>query len=771
MKKDIFLGSIMYSVKSKADLIEKARKDIGTIRLSNEFCSDVMAKSLKIPEFQRYFEWDESNVHRLIDDIFQLTRANRSTVERIIYNEESDYNFDTQFMGAIIVQSNSKNSVIDGQQRLTSLLMVYSVIDNIYNYLLHEVPLNLEERKPKLKHHLDALLRIYRDEDQEFIPLEDVKDSLFRLDIASSSQHRIAIRNLTNRIFRRESLIEFRNVENRIIQLRKRLHFLVNQEENGFFDQEKKEEMKEILVKLYQRLTNDPLLPSPSKLNSLKKQQLKAPTNLKVFPDPHLWLVYIFDLVLEESGERLSAHLKRLLETFNLIYERMVLFLGDLARWDITVDIASLEDEKGKGMVEDLLQALLSVLFSVSYGLWFAFFEVPEHLNVFEIFETINSTGKNLSQADLVKYALISYCSDDQKTEVEDRWDALVLNVEKVNEKGVSKIGFENLIYYHFLSRFPDAYKQKQPKSRFGRMLIEEFDKNKIPRNKHERDRWIRNYLDDIENIVSVFTMLYLNIKKSCLLSIGGIKKELDFDEKTIEGLYAITFFLKYENIYPLFFKIINSILPDSWSDFLWEVEKILVHNAVPKILSPTQILNVAIAAIENSIWDDDSNNYDAFLETMEFLEDEELISINTRMDFISAYKHTKMKKETAYYLLRKAAKDEIMREYEKRFPIHELGEIEYIFQRKSVHWSAFSDIPEPEREILEKMLGNYVILAYPMKSNVRNGNFKAKQYHLSNEPLPINSGLCKLDSWTPETIEERTEELASVLFEIYNRQ
>ncbi len=766
------MGGIMYSVKSKADLIEKAKKDIGTIRLSNEFCSDVMAKNLKIPEFQRYFEWEESNVHRLLDDIFQLTRTNRLTVEKIIYNEEADYKFDTQFMGAIIVQSNSKNYVIDGQQRLTSLLMVYSVIDNIYNYLLDLVPLNLQERKPKLKHNLDSLLRIYRDEDQEFLPLEEVKESLFRLDIASSSQHRIAIRNLTNRIFGKESLIEFRKVENRIIELRKRLHFLANQEKNGYFDYQKKKEMEETLIELYQRLTNDLEPPSASRLNSLKKQQLNDSTSLQVFPDPHFWLIYIFDLVLEESGERLSSHLKRLLETFILIYERMFRFLGDLAKWDISVDINSLEENERKGMVEDLLQALLSVLFSVSYGLWFAFFEVPENLNVFEIFETINSTGKNLSQSDLVKYALISYSSENQKPKIEDRWDNLVLAVEKIGDKGVSKIGFENLVYYHFLTRFPEAYKQKQPKTRFGRLLIEEFDKNKIPRNPHERDRWIREYLDEIENIVSVFSSLYLTRNRSCILKKGEITKDCQLDEETIESLYAITYFLKYENIYPLLFKIINSIPTDDWSKYLWEIEKILVHDAVPRNILPTMILNVAITVIENSVWDDDdTKNYGAFLETIDLLEEEELISVNTRMNLVSAYKKTKLKKEAAYYLLRKISLDEIKQKgLEQRFPIHEIGLIELIFKRKSPYWSDFSDIPDPEKEILEKMLGNYSIVTYPMESKTRNGGFEAKKYHFSNEPLSIASYFNKLKEWKPENIENRTEMLVSSLFEIYDQ-
>ncbi|RMG31911.1 MAG: DUF262 domain-containing protein [Methanobacteriota archaeon] len=759
----------MYSIKSKKDLIEKVRKNIGTIRLSNEFCSDVMAKSLKIPEFQRYFEWDESNVNRLLDDIFQLTRGNRPTVEKIIYNEETKFSFETQFMGAIIVQSNSKNYVIDGQQRLTSLLMVYSVIDNIYNYLLNEVPLTLAERNPKLKLNLDSLLRVYRDEDQEFLPIDEVEDSLFRLDIASSSQHRKAIRDLTNRIFRNQSLIEFRKIENRIVELRTRLRFLANQEKNDYFDNQKKKEMNEILIELYQRLTNDLEPPSPSKLRSMKKQRLKASTKLQVFPDPYLWMVYIFDLVLEKSGERLSTHLKRLLETFILIYQRMVSFLGDLAKRDISIDLFSLTEEERKSLVEDLLQALLTVLFSVSYSLWFAFFEVPENLNVFEIFETINSTGKNLSQSDLIKYALISYSSNEQKSAVEDRWDALVLKVEKINENKVSKLGFENLVYYHFLTRFPEAYKQKQPKSRFGRVLIEEFDKKKIPRNQNDRDRWIMKYLDELENIVSVFSYLFVEQNEKIMLSYDGIKKLYSLEENVLEPLYAITYFLKYENIYPLLFKIINSIYPDSWFDFLWEVEKILVHNAVPKLLSATQILNVSIEWIKNSVWDDDSKNYDAFLETIDYLEEHEFVTLNTKSNFISAYKHTKMKKETAYYFLRKIEYPEIVEKHLKeRFPLQTLGEVELIFIRKGSSWSNFSNLPEPEGEILEKMLGNYIILAYPMIPKIRNGTFEAKKYHLSNEPLKFNSALAKINEWTPECIESRTETLASKLYEIY---
>ena len=73
-----------------------------------------------IPLYQRAFAWEESNINQLIDDILEFR------------NENKDINY---YIGTLIVASHEndeKFEVIDGQQRLTVLYLILSVLREKY---------------------------------------------------------------------------------------------------------------------------------------------------------------------------------------------------------------------------------------------------------------------------------------------------------------------------------------------------------------------------------------------------------------------------------------------------------------------------------------------------------------------------------------------------------------------------------------------------------------------------------------------------------------
>jgi hypothetical protein len=77
------------------------------------------SKILKVPEFQRSYAWTEDEVSQLWDDVVEA-----------IDNKKKEY-----FIGPIVVKNNEKTlEVIDGQQRLTTSLILISIIRRVYRF-------------------------------------------------------------------------------------------------------------------------------------------------------------------------------------------------------------------------------------------------------------------------------------------------------------------------------------------------------------------------------------------------------------------------------------------------------------------------------------------------------------------------------------------------------------------------------------------------------------------------------------------------------------
>lgn len=86
---------------------------------------DVFSKWFRIPEYQRPYVWDESQVIELLDDVMQARTS----------NPDSQY-----FLGSMVLRKNSKEEgttkyeeydLLDGQQRLTTLFLITAVVRDL----------------------------------------------------------------------------------------------------------------------------------------------------------------------------------------------------------------------------------------------------------------------------------------------------------------------------------------------------------------------------------------------------------------------------------------------------------------------------------------------------------------------------------------------------------------------------------------------------------------------------------------------------------------
>ena len=86
------------------------------------------SKNLHVPQFQRSFSWEPSNVRALYEDI-----------QSAIISKEQEY-----FLGSIVVSISSSNKyeLIDGQQRLATISILLSAMRN---FLPLKTMMNLEQ--------------------------------------------------------------------------------------------------------------------------------------------------------------------------------------------------------------------------------------------------------------------------------------------------------------------------------------------------------------------------------------------------------------------------------------------------------------------------------------------------------------------------------------------------------------------------------------------------------------------------------------------------
>lgn len=81
------------------------------------FIKDVFSWWFRVPDYQRPYVWGTDQVNDLLDDIWQWQ----------LVRSDSEY-----FLGSIVLQRREKNGftehdLLDGQQRLTTCLMVHAV--------------------------------------------------------------------------------------------------------------------------------------------------------------------------------------------------------------------------------------------------------------------------------------------------------------------------------------------------------------------------------------------------------------------------------------------------------------------------------------------------------------------------------------------------------------------------------------------------------------------------------------------------------------------
>jgi uncharacterized protein with ParB-like and HNH nuclease domain len=105
----------------------------------NDLFSDKKSDFL-IPDYQRPYAWGEEHCQTLWDDIFTFAFPDNDC-------DKFDTN-DEYFLGSIVTfkNANSKLEVIDGQQRLTTLMLLLHAFYNKFNNMQDEASIRTREK-------------------------------------------------------------------------------------------------------------------------------------------------------------------------------------------------------------------------------------------------------------------------------------------------------------------------------------------------------------------------------------------------------------------------------------------------------------------------------------------------------------------------------------------------------------------------------------------------------------------------------------------------
>ncbi|MFW6016204.1 MAG: DUF262 domain-containing protein [bacterium] len=104
------------------------------INASEKYIKDLFSDKylFEIPSFQRPYSWNKENIEQLFEDLKEAIENNITN-----YDKEID-KYEPYFLGSIIICSNNikedgsgKYNVIDGQQRLTSLVILMAVMRDL----------------------------------------------------------------------------------------------------------------------------------------------------------------------------------------------------------------------------------------------------------------------------------------------------------------------------------------------------------------------------------------------------------------------------------------------------------------------------------------------------------------------------------------------------------------------------------------------------------------------------------------------------------------
>ncbi len=732
-----------------SELSKFKERKLDKVKLSSTSLYDLFTNTYILPNYQRYYDWEEEHVTELVEDILKLSTENKEVCDSVINQEDFDPNkFQMKYLGALILQDDRGSAnlqIIDGQQRMTTLVFLISVLENIFSFIDTEVsPSVIDKKYERITALLKDEILAYKIKETE----RTKESSDFKVNFSSGSQTRVTVRKVMEEFISYKRLAVVQDIYSKYIKLIDKLEKQDDVNEWSLT-------IKEIEETIFRRKLDE----KHYKNKRIKRKYLQVTYKTDLFPDPR-FLTEISDRIVADISDKIfendksvnsdqfSDHISRMINSFIVIYEIITTYIKDNMSYLVDSNFFNNLDA-----VKDVLRILFAISVTTLRSVWFTKFTIPEDQNAWEIFETINSTGKSLEQSDLVKYALV--IAERQKvTEqyiIEGKWDELVGRIDGLLDRGKGMISLRDLCYYHFLSKYPVVDDKVSIKT-YGKYLLEKKDIDPI------------EYIEELATIVDVFDMI-----------INGYYKHNNetVELQTFHILWGLLIAYQKKNIFPLLFRIIlSNHLNPSYCIFQL-LESIVLFEFATKQLSPTKLLDYSIFILKETDWESDDVE-SAFIDSFCIsIKDNILPPILSLAEMQEIYR-TKVKftsKEVyrIYALITDVIDFSDQSSIQKQlFTFGDEITVEHIYpQKPKSGWDHFSKLSQTSRKLYLSRLGNMTILL--QKTNVKLGNksFDEKIKVYEKEDITVSKSLSHYKEWNNDTIDERTDKVVEVLYNI----
>jgi hypothetical protein len=367
---------------------------------------------------------------------------------------------------------------------------------------------------------------------------------------------------------------------------------------------------------------------------------------------------------------------------------------------------------------------LVELVTFVAEGAQIIVLRVPDHLNAFVMFETLNDRGLKASQADLLKNHLLSYCGD-RINEGQQKWAKMVGVLESLGQEEITVTYLHHLV----INKFGPTRER------------EVFDKIKGSVNNQLR---AIEFLDDMADGANHYAALFNS----------DHKKWNEYGTTTKRNISTINRDLRVEQIRPLMFAVArNFSLEEAKRTFrlfvFWSV-RFLIAGGRGGLLDR----NYSLRAQEIT---------NGTIKTAAELTTKLAEILPSDAVFSTAFSEAKISQSwLARYLLR-ALEQAIKGELEPEFvPSDEESAInlEHILpEHPDSSWS----IDPAVAAAWCKRIGNLVLLQAKKNTLVGNSSYGAKRKILAQSAFTLTSEAAKSPTWGTQEIGERQNKLSKI--------
>lgn len=357
---------------------------------------------------------------------------------------------------------------------------------------------------------------------------------------------------------------------------------------------------------------------------------------------------------------------------------------------------------------------------------------VPDEVNAFTIFETLNDRGLALSQTDLIKNYLFNKAGD-RLGEAQDKWARFSGAIE-------SALNEEEILQYirYFWSSKNGLVREKE--------LFKEI-KNKIT-NKNQTITFLSNIERGVELYLAILNPdhpFWKDYPNDCMYSISELNE------------------LKLIQPRPLLMAILEIF---SSKDDVSKALRLIVSWSVRNLITGVTGAGTLEREFSNQaklINDGKIKNFTEFKESISRL-------IPTDEQFKSAFKiATVSKTYIARYYLRKLEEAYIGSEELRPLQDTEKVNLEHILPENpkdlSRDWPEFDEV---SHKTYVRRIGNLTLISTKLNEKAANGSFADKKQFYEKSEIEITKMIFAYDKWSPTSIENRQEEFANKALQVW---